>query len=191
MCELRDDTFSENKNDDVHEHVERVLDIVSLFNILGVSHDAVMLRVFPITLTGVAKRWMDRLHPGTIYSWDLLKKPLSKVKSMEEVKYGEFGQSFPNNKNDGRFNRGGYDQPSSREKRPSLTKIINKYMEEASMRHDEQDEQLKKFYQSTETSREAHDKIIQGVETKMKTLVNEVEGRANNEKLERMQNNMY
>ncbi|GKB47557.1 hypothetical protein Tco_0898310 [Tanacetum coccineum] len=45
------------KNDDAHELVERVLDIISLFNILGVSHDVVMLRVFPITLTGAAKRW--------------------------------------------------------------------------------------------------------------------------------------
>ncbi|GJU06150.1 hypothetical protein Tco_1122580 [Tanacetum coccineum] len=55
MRELREDTFSGNKNDDAHEHVERVLDIVSLFNIPGVTHDAVMLRVFPITLTGAAK----------------------------------------------------------------------------------------------------------------------------------------
>ncbi|GJY24525.1 hypothetical protein Tco_0398183 [Tanacetum coccineum] len=55
--ELREDTFSGNKNDDAHEHVERVLDIVSLFNIPGVSLDVVMLRVFPITLTGAAKRW--------------------------------------------------------------------------------------------------------------------------------------
>ncbi|GJU61731.1 hypothetical protein Tco_1243566 [Tanacetum coccineum] len=57
MRELREDTFSENKNDDAHEHVERVLDIVGLFNILRVTHDAVMLRVFPITLTGAAKRY--------------------------------------------------------------------------------------------------------------------------------------
>ncbi|GKA33897.1 hypothetical protein Tco_0720326 [Tanacetum coccineum] len=78
MRELREDTFSGNKNDDAHEHVERVLDIVSLFNIPGVSYDAVMLRVFPITLTGAAKRWVDRLPPGTVDSWDLLKKPLSK-----------------------------------------------------------------------------------------------------------------
>ncbi|GKC08143.1 hypothetical protein Tco_0999753 [Tanacetum coccineum] len=64
----------DRRNDDAHEHVERVLDIVSLFNILGVSHDAVMLRVFPITLTGAAKRWVDKLPPGTVDSWDLLKK---------------------------------------------------------------------------------------------------------------------
>ncbi|GKA77807.1 zinc knuckle CX2CX4HX4C containing protein [Tanacetum coccineum] len=57
-------------------------------------------------------------------------------------------------------------------------------MEEASKRHIEQDEWLKKFYQSTEISREAHDKIIQGLETKVKTLANEVEGRVNNEKFE-------
>ncbi|GJT81428.1 reverse transcriptase domain-containing protein [Tanacetum coccineum] len=35
---------------------------------------AVMLRVFPFTLTGAAKRWVDRLAPGTINTWDLLKK---------------------------------------------------------------------------------------------------------------------
>nr|GEV67885.1 MAK10-like protein [Tanacetum cinerariifolium] len=63
-----------NKNDDAYEHVERILDIVSLFNILGVTHDAVILRVFPITLTGAAKRWVDRLSPGTINTWDLLKR---------------------------------------------------------------------------------------------------------------------
>ncbi|GJW41165.1 hypothetical protein Tco_0067010 [Tanacetum coccineum] len=33
-----------------------------------------MLRVFPITLTGAVKRWVDRLSPRTIDSWDLLKK---------------------------------------------------------------------------------------------------------------------
>nr|GEZ91448.1 hypothetical protein [Tanacetum cinerariifolium] len=65
-------------NDDAHEHVERVLDIVGLFSIPGLSHDVVMLRVFPITLTGAAKRWIDRLPPGTVDSWDLLKKLLSK-----------------------------------------------------------------------------------------------------------------
>ncbi|GKE33771.1 hypothetical protein Tco_1453093 [Tanacetum coccineum] len=74
MWELREDTFSRNKNDDAHEHVERVLDIVSLFNIPVVSHDVVMLRVFLITLTGAAKRWVDRLPLGTVDSWDLLKK---------------------------------------------------------------------------------------------------------------------
>ncbi|GJT27903.1 hypothetical protein Tco_0908178 [Tanacetum coccineum] len=87
------------------------------------------------------------------------------VNGMEEVKYGEFSQPFPNNRYDGRF-KGGYDQPSSGEKRPSLTKIINKYIEEASKRQAKQEEWLKKFYQSTEANRETHDKIIQGLKGK-------------------------
>ncbi|GJS77694.1 hypothetical protein Tco_0727575 [Tanacetum coccineum] len=92
--ELKEDSFSRNKNDDAHEHVERVLDIVSLFNIPGVSHDAVMLRVFPITLSGAAKRWVDRLPPGTVDSRDLLKKafiqryypPSKTAKQLEEIR---------------------------------------------------------------------------------------------------------
>ncbi|GKF27787.1 hypothetical protein Tco_0094129, partial [Tanacetum coccineum] len=74
MRELREDTFTGNKKDDAHEHVKRILDIVSFFNILGVTHDVVMLRLFPITLTGTAKRWVDKLTSGTNNTWDLLKK---------------------------------------------------------------------------------------------------------------------
>nr|GEW31600.1 hypothetical protein [Tanacetum cinerariifolium] len=46
MRQLREDTFLRNKNDDAHKHVERILDI----------------------------RWVERLAPGTINTWDLLKK---------------------------------------------------------------------------------------------------------------------
>ncbi|GKD17960.1 hypothetical protein Tco_1207118, partial [Tanacetum coccineum] len=60
------------------------------------------------------------------------------VKGMEKVKYGEFSRPFPNNRCD----------------------------KEASKRQAEQDEWLKKFYKSTEASRETHDKIIQGLEGK-------------------------
>ncbi|GKB36534.1 hypothetical protein Tco_0881476 [Tanacetum coccineum] len=66
MRELREDNFLGNKSDNAPKHVERILDIVSLFNILGVSHGAFMLRVFHITLNGVAKRWVEKLPPGTI-----------------------------------------------------------------------------------------------------------------------------
>ncbi|GJX65054.1 hypothetical protein Tco_0299397, partial [Tanacetum coccineum] len=99
---------------------------------------------------------------------------------------------FPNNnRDDGRFNRGAsrYNQSSLGERKPSLTEMINKYMEEAAKRHAEQDKWLKKFYQNTKTNREAHDKIIQGLETKVRTLTNEVEGRANDGKFEKCKAN--
>ncbi|GJX33449.1 hypothetical protein Tco_0243304, partial [Tanacetum coccineum] len=185
MQELKEDTFSENKNDDAHKHVEQVLDIISLFNIPGVTHDAVMLHFFPITLTRATKRNIDSSSnsegiTAIVSKLDSLGRdmkklkenvhviqvgcqicegahlykecPLSKeVQSIEEVIYGEFGRPFLNNsKND-----------------------------EAAKIHVEQDEWLKRFYQNTKTNREAHDKIIQGLETKVKTLTNEVKGRTN------------
>ncbi|GJX37414.1 hypothetical protein Tco_0250717 [Tanacetum coccineum] len=89
----KEDTFSENKNEDAHDHIDRVLSIVGLFNTLGVSKDAVMLQFFLFTLTEAAKRWVDRLAPRTINTWDLLKKafiqrycpPSQTAKQLEDI----------------------------------------------------------------------------------------------------------
>ncbi|GKA49577.1 putative reverse transcriptase domain-containing protein [Tanacetum coccineum] len=63
MQELREDTFSGNKNEDAHDHVDRVLNSV------------------------------DRLIPGTVNTWDLLKKafiqrycpPSMTAKQLEDI----------------------------------------------------------------------------------------------------------
>ncbi|GKC01371.1 retrovirus-related pol polyprotein from transposon TNT 1-94 [Tanacetum coccineum] len=44
-------------DEDAYEHVWRVFEIIDLFHFPGVTHDAIMLRVFPITLKGWALRW--------------------------------------------------------------------------------------------------------------------------------------
>ncbi|GJR54921.1 ribonuclease H-like domain-containing protein [Tanacetum coccineum] len=72
--ELRRKLFAGTDDKDAYEHVSTVLEIVDLFHFPGVSHDAIMLRVFPITLKGRALRWKDRLPAGSINTWDLLKK---------------------------------------------------------------------------------------------------------------------
>ncbi|GJU44567.1 retrovirus-related pol polyprotein from transposon TNT 1-94 [Tanacetum coccineum] len=61
-------------DEDAHEHVQRVLEIANLFHFPGVTHDAVMLRVFPITLKGPALRWINRLSAGLVTRWDLIEK---------------------------------------------------------------------------------------------------------------------
>ncbi|GJT38697.1 hypothetical protein Tco_0938562 [Tanacetum coccineum] len=43
MPELREDTLSGNKDEDAHDHIDRVPSIIGLFNILGVTKDAIML----------------------------------------------------------------------------------------------------------------------------------------------------
>ena len=73
--------------------MENVFYIASLFNISSVSHDAVMLRVFPVTLSGAAKRWIDWLPAGNVNTWNFLKKhfiqrffpPYRTSKQLEEI----------------------------------------------------------------------------------------------------------
>ncbi|GKA36213.1 hypothetical protein Tco_0722704 [Tanacetum coccineum] len=176
MRELREDTFSENKNNDAHEHVERVLDIVSLFNIPGVSHDAVMLRVFSITLTGSAKRWVDRLPPRTVDSWDLLKKPLSKgtvhhkkqpsslkkpaTSSRKETRlYTKHGNGPP------RYYTRIDNRPPFREKRTSLEELMNKHLEESTRRRAEMEEWVKKLEENAEIDTRNQSASLKNLET--------------------------
>ncbi|GJS93077.1 ribonuclease H-like domain-containing protein [Tanacetum coccineum] len=74
MRELRRKLFAGTDGEDPYEQVRTVLEIVDLFHFPGVTHDAIMLRVFPITLKGQALIWKDRLLAGSITTWDLLKK---------------------------------------------------------------------------------------------------------------------
>ncbi|GJT56593.1 RNA-directed DNA polymerase, eukaryota, nucleotide-binding alpha-beta plait domain protein [Tanacetum coccineum] len=74
MMELTCKLFKGTDDEDAHKHVRRVLEIVDLFHFTGVPHDAVMLRVFPITLSGPALRWKNRISEGLITTWDLLEK---------------------------------------------------------------------------------------------------------------------
>ncbi|GJQ93614.1 hypothetical protein Tco_0004753 [Tanacetum coccineum] len=54
LKELRDNTFSGSDNADANEHIERVLEIADLFIVPDVTQDQLMLRIFPISLTGAA-----------------------------------------------------------------------------------------------------------------------------------------
>ncbi|GJZ50701.1 calmodulin-interacting protein 111 isoform X1 [Tanacetum coccineum] len=74
MRELRLKLFKGTDDEDAHEHVRRVLEITDLFNFPDVTHDDVMLRVFPITLKGPALRWINILLVGLVTTWNLLKK---------------------------------------------------------------------------------------------------------------------
>nr|GEY48894.1 hypothetical protein [Tanacetum cinerariifolium] len=56
MRELRRKLLVGTVDEDAYEHVQRVLEIVDMFHFPGVTHDAVMLKVFPITLKGRALR---------------------------------------------------------------------------------------------------------------------------------------
>ncbi|GKB93960.1 hypothetical protein Tco_0980097 [Tanacetum coccineum] len=52
LKELRDNTFNGSDHEDANEHIEKVLEIVDLFYIPNITIDQVMLRAFPMSLTG-------------------------------------------------------------------------------------------------------------------------------------------
>ncbi|GKC94839.1 retrovirus-related pol polyprotein from transposon TNT 1-94 [Tanacetum coccineum] len=93
LKELRENTFSDSDNKDVNEHIEKVLKIVDLFHVPNITMDQLMLRVFPISLTGAASRWLRNEPTGSIKTWEDLKtKFLNKycppgrtTKKMEEI----------------------------------------------------------------------------------------------------------
>ncbi|GJR95775.1 hypothetical protein Tco_0267949 [Tanacetum coccineum] len=84
LKELRDNTFSGSDHEDANEHIEKVLEIVDLFHVPNITQDQIMLRVFPMSLTGAAGRWLRNKPSGLIKTWDDLKVIfLSKTRSIE------------------------------------------------------------------------------------------------------------
>ncbi|GJZ62223.1 hypothetical protein Tco_0618360 [Tanacetum coccineum] len=140
MRELREDTFSGNKNDDAYEHIEKVLDIVSLFNMSGVTHDAVGCDI-------CGETHLDKECPLN-----------EEVKGVKEVKYGEFGRSFPRNgRNGGRYrvDPPGYytrvkNRPPFGEKKPNLEELINKHIEESTRKKNDNEIWMKIFQENTD-----------------------------------------
>ncbi|GKE72489.1 hypothetical protein Tco_1534530 [Tanacetum coccineum] len=79
LKELRTNTFSGSDHEYANEHIEKVLEIMDLFHIPNITIDQVMLRAFPMSLTGAASRWLRNKPSGSITTWEDLKtKFLSK-----------------------------------------------------------------------------------------------------------------
>ncbi|GJV11265.1 hypothetical protein Tco_1352806 [Tanacetum coccineum] len=93
LKKLRSNTFSGSDHEDANEHIKKVLEIVDLFHIPNITVDQVMLRAFPMSLTGAVSRWLRNKPTGSITTWEDLKtKFLSKycpptrtTKKMEEI----------------------------------------------------------------------------------------------------------
>ncbi|GJS78761.1 reverse transcriptase domain-containing protein [Tanacetum coccineum] len=58
LKQIQENTFSGSDNEDANEHIEKVLKIVDLFHVPNITVDQLMLRVFPISLTGAASHWL-------------------------------------------------------------------------------------------------------------------------------------
>ncbi|GKA29498.1 hypothetical protein Tco_0715743 [Tanacetum coccineum] len=80
-------------HEDANEHIEKVLEIVDLFHIPNITQYQVMLRAFPMSLTGATSRWIRNKPSGSITTWEDLKTkflrkyypPARTAKKMEEI----------------------------------------------------------------------------------------------------------
>ncbi|GKD28631.1 uncharacterized mitochondrial protein-like protein [Tanacetum coccineum] len=93
LKELCTNTFSGSDHEDANEHIKKVLEIVNLFHIPNIIIDQVMLRAFPMSLTGAASLWLRNKPTGSITTWKDLKTmflrkycpPTRTTKKMEEI----------------------------------------------------------------------------------------------------------
>ncbi|GJR47724.1 retrovirus-related pol polyprotein from transposon TNT 1-94 [Tanacetum coccineum] len=89
---FHDNTFSGSEHE-MQAPIEKVLEIVDLFHIPKVTQDQIMLRAFPVSLTGAASRWLRNQPSGSITTWEVLKTkflnkycpPARTAKKMEEI----------------------------------------------------------------------------------------------------------
>nr|GEY31559.1 hypothetical protein [Tanacetum cinerariifolium] len=103
------------------------------------------------------------------------------VKSIEEVKYGEFVRPFPNNNRNGaRYHVGppGYytrvdNRPPFGENKPSLEELINKHIVESTLKRAKMKEWMKKLLESTKLNTRNHNDSLKNLETQFEQLAKE------------------
>ncbi|GJS07644.1 hypothetical protein Tco_0364440 [Tanacetum coccineum] len=57
---------------DPHKHIHEFLGICDMVKYRDTENEAIRLMMFPLSLTGEAKTWLDELNKGTIETWDEL-----------------------------------------------------------------------------------------------------------------------
>ncbi|XP_028792057.1 uncharacterized protein LOC114747879 [Neltuma alba] len=66
--------FGGYSNQDPNRHLVEFLDVCDSFKQNGVPSDVIRLRLFPYSLQGKAKEWLNNLEEGSISSWDDLEE---------------------------------------------------------------------------------------------------------------------
>ncbi|GJR91814.1 hypothetical protein Tco_0215825 [Tanacetum coccineum] len=70
---VKGNQFDGRTKTDPHKHIHKFLGICDMFKYRDTENEAVLLMMFPISLTREAKTWPDELNEGTIETWDELR----------------------------------------------------------------------------------------------------------------------
>ncbi|GJW92727.1 hypothetical protein Tco_0170280 [Tanacetum coccineum] len=70
---VKGNQFDGRTKTDPHKHILEFLRIYDMFKYKDTENVAVRLMMFPLSLTGEVKTWLDELNEGTIETWDELR----------------------------------------------------------------------------------------------------------------------
>nr|GEV30896.1 reverse transcriptase domain-containing protein [Tanacetum cinerariifolium] len=70
---IKGNQFDGRLKKDPHKHIHDFLDVCDMFKYRGTKNEVVRLMMFPQSLMGEAKTWLDELNEGTIRSGDELR----------------------------------------------------------------------------------------------------------------------
>ncbi|GKC05889.1 reverse transcriptase domain-containing protein [Tanacetum coccineum] len=70
---IKGNQFDGRIKTDPHKHIHEFLRICDMFKYRDTENEVVRLMMFPLSLTGEAKTWLDELNEGTIKTWDELR----------------------------------------------------------------------------------------------------------------------
>lgn len=97
-------SFHGFENDDPHSHIKRFTKITQTLKINQVPHNVIKLILFPFSLEGAARTWIEKEPPGSITTWeDLVSKfvnrffPPSKTTNLRNAItnfHQNFGETF-------------------------------------------------------------------------------------------------
>ncbi|GJX12729.1 ribonuclease H-like domain-containing protein [Tanacetum coccineum] len=148
-------------------------------NTFKVTQDQIVLRAFPVYLTGAASRWLMNQPSGSITTWEvgceLCKGPhytkdcpqKEEGKTLEEAYYTHFGEPYQPGGQYRVAGLGFYQQNNGNssypDRRPSLEESLTKFMAESAKRHEEISNIIKEIRASIDAS-------IRNEGTSIKTL---------------------
>nr|GEX60740.1 DNA-binding pseudobarrel domain-containing protein [Tanacetum cinerariifolium] len=191
MRKLREDTFSRNKNDDAHEYVENFWTLMGNVDINTLTIEPYLALTRGNQSLGVVKL-RDWEQCCVLCRGKHLNKecPLNEeVKGVKEVKYGEFGRSFPNNvRNKARYRMGPSryymrmeNRPPFGEKKPSLEELINKHIDKSTRRRTRTEDLMEKLQGNTYMNIRNQNTALKNLETQIEQLTKDFQAKANND----------
>ncbi|GKB09010.1 reverse transcriptase domain-containing protein [Tanacetum coccineum] len=70
---VKGNQFDGRTKTDPHKHIHEFLRIYDMFKYRDTENEVVRIMMFPLSLTGEAKTWLDELNERTIETWDELR----------------------------------------------------------------------------------------------------------------------